>query len=448
MYLIEGSRDSVVTKFPYIFNVKDDPSTFDEAMRSHDAPFWNEVINDEMDSIMGNNTWILADLPPKCKPIGCKWIFKKKLRIDGTVEKFKARLVVQGFTQKPGIDYFDTYAPVARISTIRLLIALAAIHNLVIHQMNVKTTFLNGDLEEEVYMRQPEGFVVEGQEQKVCKLIKSLYGLKQAPKQWHQKFDEVVLSNGFKLHNSDKCIYSKFDDNSQVVIICLYVDDILICGADMSQVEMTKSFLSSQYSMKDMEEADVILGIRIKREKGKLILSQSHYIEKLLKKFNVNDVSTSLYSTPMDPSVKLLPNEGNAVSQLGCLMYAMTSTRPDIAYAVGQLSKYTSNPSMLHWQAVRRLLKYLKKTMDYALSYNGYPSVVEGYSDASWISNKDHSSTSGWVFLYGGGAISWVSKKQTCIADSKMTSEFIALHSAGKEAEWLKDLMFEIPLLP
>ena len=220
--------------------------------------------------------------------------------------------------------------------------------------MDVKTAFLNGDLEEEVYMRQPEGFVVKGQEQKVCKLIKSLYGLKQAPKQWHQKFDEGVLSNGFKLNNSDKCVYSKFNDNGQGVIICLYVDDMLIFGTSISQVDLTKEFLSSKFSMKDLGEADVILGIRIKREQGKLILSQSHYIEKVLKKFNVSEKSTFLYSTPMDPSIKLVPNEGIAISQLeyaraiGCLMYAMTSTRPNIAYAVGQFSRYTSNLSKQH----------------------------------------------------------------------------------------------------
>ncbi|GJW56818.1 zinc finger, CCHC-type containing protein [Tanacetum coccineum] len=191
LYLIEGTRDEVSDQHSYCFNVEDDPKTFDEAMKSQDVAFWKEAINDEMDSIMGNNTWVLADLPPGCKPLGCKWIFKRKLKVDGTIEKFKARLVIQGFRQKSGIDYFDTYALVARISTIRLLIAMASIHNLIIHQMDVKTTFLNGELDEEVYMNQPQGFIMPGNENKVCKLIKSLYGLKQAPKQWHQKFDEV-----------------------------------------------------------------------------------------------------------------------------------------------------------------------------------------------------------------------------------------------------------------
>ncbi|KAK1413803.1 hypothetical protein QVD17_35586 [Tagetes erecta] len=237
-----------------------------------------------MDSIMQNNVWKLVDLPPGCKPLGCKWILKRKMKVDGSIDKFKARLVIQGFRQKEGLDYFDTYAPVARISTIRLLLALAAIHNLVIHQMDVKTAFLNGDLDEEIYMKQPEGFVMPGQEHKVCKLVKSLYGLKQAPKQWHQKFDDAVLSNGYMINQADKCVYSKFDKSGKGVIICLYVDDMLIFGTSQDQVDKTKEFLSSKFSMKDMGEAEVILGIRITRENNKISISQSHYIEKVLKK--------------------------------------------------------------------------------------------------------------------------------------------------------------------
>ena len=263
----------------------------------------------------------------------------------------------------------------------------------------------------------------------------------------------MVLSSGYVLNQADKCVYSKFDESGKGVIICLYVDDMLIFGTDQNQVDLTKEFLSSRFSMKDMGEADVILGIRIKHESNRISISQSHYIEKVLRKFNYFDCTP--VSTPMDTCEKLMPNHGKAVSQLeysrviGCLMYAMTCTRPDIGFAVGKLSRYTSNPSAHHWQAVQRVLKYLKRTMDYSLSYTGYPSVLEGYTDASWISNtEDNSSTSGWVFLLGGGAISWASKKQTCITSSTMESEFVALAAAGKEAEWLRNLLLEIPLWP
>ncbi|GKA47287.1 zinc finger, CCHC-type containing protein [Tanacetum coccineum] len=408
---LKGTRDEVSDQHSYCFNVDDDPKTFDEAIKSQDVAFKKKAINDEMYSIMGKNTWVLADLPPGCKPLGCKWIFKRKLKVDGTIEKFKARLVIQGFKQKSGIDYFDTYAPVARISTIRLLIAMASIHNLIIHQMDVKTAFLNGELDEEVYMNQPQGFIMPGNENKVCKLIKSLYGLKQAPKQWHQKFDEVVLSNGYLLNQADKCVYSKFDESGKGVIICLYVDDMLIFGTDQVQVDLTKEFLSSRFSIKDIGEDDVILSIRIKHESNGIAISESHYIEKVLKKFNYFDCTP--ISTPIDTSEKLMPNNGQAVSQLkysmviGYQMYAMTCTRPDIAFVVGKLSRYTSNPRTQHWQAIQRVLKYLKKTMDYKLTYTSYPSMLEGYTDASWISNtEDNSSICGEVFLLGGGAIS------------------------------------------
>ncbi|GKA07000.1 zinc finger, CCHC-type containing protein [Tanacetum coccineum] len=247
---------------------------------------------------------------------------------------------------------FQKKAEVARISTIRLLIAMTSIHCLIIHQMDVKIAFLNGELEEEVYMNQPLSFIFPGNENKV---------------------------------------------------------------------DLTKEFLSSMFSIKDMGEADVILGIKIKHESNDIAISQSHYIEKVLKKFNYSNWTP--VSTSLDTCEKLMPNRGLTVSQLeysrviGCLMYAMTCTRPDIAFDVGKLSRYTSNP------------------------------VLEGYTDASWISNtKDNSSTSGWVFLLGGGAISWASKKQTYITGSTMESKFVSLTAAGKEAEWLKNLLFEIPL--
>nr|GEW36963.1 zinc finger, CCHC-type [Tanacetum cinerariifolium] len=261
---------------------------------------------------------------------------QRMLKVDGTVEKFKARLVIQGFKQKSRIDCFDTYAPVVRICTTRLLIAMASIHNLIIHQMDVKTTFLNRELEEEV--------------------------------------------------------------------------------------DLTKEFLSSRFSMKDMGDADVILGIRIKHESNGIAISQSHYIEKVMKKFNYSNCT--LVSKPLDTYEKLMPNRGLAVYQLeysiviGCLMYAMTCTIPYIAFVVGKLSRYASNLGTQHWQAIQRVLN----------------------------NTEDNSSTSGWVFLLGGGVISWASKKQTCITGSTMESEFMALAAAGKEAERLKNFLLEIPL--
>nr|GEY15977.1 zinc finger, CCHC-type [Tanacetum cinerariifolium] len=255
---------------------------FDEAMKYQDVAIWKEAINDEMDSIIGNNTWVLADLPPGCKPL---WI-----------------------------DYFDTYASVA-------------------------------------------------------------------PKQCHQKFDEVVLSSVYLLNQDDKCVYSKFDKTDKGVIICLYADDMMIFGTDQIQFDLTKEFLSPRVSMKDMREVDVIVDIRIKHENNGISISQSHYIEKVLKKFNYFDCTP--VSTLMDTSEKPMPSNGQAVSQLeysrviGCLMYDMTCARLDIAFALGKLSRYTSNPDTQHSQAIQRVLNYFKKTMDYSLIYTGYPSVLK-----------------------------------------------------------------------
>ncbi|GJR99359.1 zinc finger, CCHC-type containing protein [Tanacetum coccineum] len=282
-------------------------------MKSHDSSFWKKAVNDEMDSV---------DLPPGSKAIKSKWIFKRKLRVDGNIEKFKARLVAKGFTQREGLDYFDTYAPVARTTTIRILIALASINKLIIHQMDVKTTFLNGELEEEVYMEQPE-----------------------------------------------------------------------------EQVQMTKKLSSENFDMKDLGEDDFILGIKILRKENRLMLTQSQYIKKILKRFD--SFNFFPVSTPFEVGSKLTYNTSRILAQnkyakvIGILMYAMTCTRPDIAYAIGRLS----------------------------------------YTDASWITNQeDYASMSGWIFTLGGGTVSWGSKKQSCLIDSTMAAEFVALASCCKEA--------------
>jgi hypothetical protein len=434
----------------YTYLVENEPQTFYEAISSSDAKFWKEAIKIEMDSISKNHTWILVDLPKGAKPIGCKWIFKKKYFPDGSIEKYKVRLVAKGFSQKQNIDYFDTFAPVTRISSIRVLIALASIYKLVIHQMDVKTAFLNGDLEEEIYMSQPEGCVVSGQENKVCKLLKSLYGLKQAPKQWHEKFNQVLISDGFSSIEVDKCVYTKCVNN-ECVIISLYVDDMLIFGTCIDIVIRTKSFLASKFDMKDMGEASVILGVKIIRKDDSIILSQEHYVEKLLRKFGHYDSKS--VSTPYDSNSHLKKNKGDPVDQtqyaqiIGSLLHLMNFSRPDIAYAVGRLSRYTHNPNQDHWEALARVMKYLRGTMNYGIEYSGFPAVLEGYSDANWISDSDETkSTSGYVFTLGGGAVMWRSSKQSIIARSTLESEFIALELAGSEAEWLRNLLANIPL--
>ena len=429
-----------------------EPQTYKEAVNSTESLMWKEAIKSEIDSILHNHTWELVDLPSGCKPLSSKWIFKRKQKVDGSIDKYKARLVIKGYRQTEGLDYFDTYSPVTRINSIRMVLAIAALKDLEVHQMDVKTTFLNGDLNEEIYMEQPEGFSAPRQEMKVCRLVKSLYGLKQASKQWHEKFDNVILSHGFKINECDKCVYVK-DDEHGYVIVCLYVDDMPIVGSDDKMITSTKNMLNSRFDMKDMGLADVILGIKIKRTSDGLVLSQSHYVDNILGKFDKD--KSGIARTPVDVTLHFSKNKGESVAQveysrvIGCLMYLMSCTRPDIAYAVNKLSRYTSNPRAMHWQGIMRVLKYLRFTRDYGLHYTRYPAVLEGYSDANWISNdKDSKSHSGYVFTLGGAAVSWKSSKQTVIARSTMEYEFIALDKCGEEAEWLRHFLEDIPRWP
>jgi hypothetical protein len=435
-----------------VYLVDDTPSSISEAYASPDADYWKEAVRSEMDSILANGTWEITDRPYGCKPVGCKWVFKKKLRPDGTIEKYKARLVAKGYTQKEGEDFFDTYSPVARLTTIRVLLSLAASHGLLVHQMDVKTAFLNGELEEEIYMDQPDGFVVNGQEGKVCKLLKSLYGLKQAPKQWHEKFERTLTAAGFAVNEADKCVYYRHG-GGEGVILCLYVDDILIFGTNLKVIEEVKAFLSHCFEMKDLGVADVILNIKLLRDdNGGITLLQSHYVEKILSRFGYSDCNPS--PTPYDPSVLLRKNRRIAKDQLrysqiiGSLMYLASATRPDIAYAVSKLSRFVSNPGDDHWHALERIMRYLKGTASYGIHYSGYPRVLEGYSDSNWISDADEiKATSGYVFTLGGGAVSWKSCKQTILTRSTMEAELTALDTATVEAEWLRQLLMDLPVV-
>ncbi|KAK1630960.1 hypothetical protein QYE76_005275, partial [Lolium multiflorum] len=434
-----------------VYLVDDTPTSIAEAYASPDADDWKEAVHNEMDSILSNGTWELSERPHGCKPVGCKWVFKKKLRPDGTIEKYKARLVAKGYTQREGEDYFDTYSPVARLTTIRVLLSMAASYGLIVHQMDVKTAFLNGELEEEIYMDQPDGFVVKGEERKVCKLLKSLYGLKQAPKQWHEKFDRTLTYVGFVVNEADKCVYYRHG-GGEGVILCLYVDDILIFGTNMKVIHEVKSFLSKCFDMKDLGEADVILNIKLIKNESGITLTQSHYVEKILSRFGYIDSKSS--PTPYDPSVTLRKNRRIAVDQLrysqivGSLMYLASATRPDISFAVSKLSRFMSNPGTDHWHALDRVMRYLCGTMSYGIHYSGHPAVLEGYSDSNWISDvADLYATSGYVFTFGGGAVSWRSCKQTILTRSTMEAELTALDTTTVESEWLRELLMDLPVV-
>ncbi|KAL9273201.1 Retrovirus-related Pol polyprotein from transposon TNT 1-94-like protein, partial [Drosera capensis] len=398
------------------------------------------AMQDEMKSLQENGTYELVELPKGRKALKNKWVFKLKRDGNGEVMKHKARLVVKGFGQKQGIDFEEIFSPVVKMTSIRTVLGLVAGLNLELEQLDVKTAFLHGDLEEEIYMVQPEGFEVKGKEHKVCRLRKSLYGLKQAPRQWYKKFDSFMTSHGYQRFKADPCVYFKRFTNGKFLILLLYVDAMLVTGQDAQMIAMLKKELSKAFDMKDMGQARQILGMQITRDRKakRLWLSQEKYVERVLERFNMKGAKTVSCPLPshlklskkLCPSTEKEKDEMSRVpysSAVGSLMYAMVCIRPDIAYAVGVVSRFLSNPGKQHWEAVKWILRYLKGTSKLCLSFGKGEPVLEGYTDADMAGDLDHRKST------SGGAVSWQSKLQKCVALSTTEAEYIAATEAGKE---------------
>ncbi|KAK1679766.1 hypothetical protein QYE76_040614 [Lolium multiflorum] len=443
-------------------NNDEDPATYEEAMMSPDSNKWQEAMKSEMGSMYDNKVWTLVDLPDSRKAVENKWIFKRKTDADGNITVYKARLVAKGFRQIQGVDYDETFSPVAKLKSVRILLAIAAFFDYEIWQMDVKTAFLNGDIEEELYMVQPKGFVDPKNADKVCKLQRSIYGLKQASRSWNRRFDKVIKDFGFIQCHGEACIYKKVSGSS-VAFLILYVDDILLIGNDIELLSSVKGYLNNSFSMKDLGEASYILGIKIYRDRSRRLigLSQSTYLDKILKKFRMDESKKGFL--PMLPGKVLSKTQGPATAEerermsqipyasaVGSIMYAMLCTRPDIAHAVSLTSRYQSDPGMEHWTAVKNILKYLKRTKDMFLCYGGDQElVVTSYTDASWNTDPDDSkSQSGYVFILNGAAVSWASSKQCTVAKSSTESEYIAASEASSEAVWMKRFIVELGVVP
>ena len=254
--------------------IENDPLTFTQAVKSENSKLWHDAMTDEMNSMANNDVWDLVELPSGSKAIGCKWVFKTKRDSQGNIDRYKARLVAKGFTQVEGVDYRETFSPVSTKDSFRIIMALVAHFDLELHQMDVKTAFLNGVLEEEVYIKQPEGFIAKDKEHLVCKLKKSIYGLKQASRQWYLKFHEVITSFGFDENLMDECIYHKVS-GSKIIFLVLYVDDILLATSDLGLLCEVKQFLCKNFDMKDMGEAFYVIGVKIHRNRAQGILGMS-----------------------------------------------------------------------------------------------------------------------------------------------------------------------------
>lgn len=433
------------------------PTDLDEAYASLQSEQWKQAVGEEMSALLCNNTWELVELPANRKAIPCKWVFKVKQDSQGNVERFKARLVAKGFAQRHGTDYNEIYAPVSKHVTVRTCLAYAALRDMEIRQIDIKTAFLNGDLEEEIYMKQPPGFH-EGGPNVVCKLQKSLYGLKQAPRAWYLKLSEVLTSLGFSPSQADAALFMKGSGAERVYLLA-YVDDCLIFApkGKTAVLDQVVSSLKAAFDMRDLGEASTFLGIDIARDRstGTLSMSQSGYINQLLEKYGMLDANPRCF--PLDPGIRLQRkgdalDEGFVYSELiGSLLYLSVCTRPDISFAVGALARYMSAPTEQHWAAAKGILRYLHGTRDVKLTFGHSSSSAEllGYCDADYAGDVDtRKSTTGFAFMFNGGVISWSSKLQATVATSTCESEYIAAAACTKEALWLRKLFADFSPSP
>ena len=413
-YAIPGDYIVYALEHESDLSMDNDPVSFKEAVESNNSKKWYNAMKEELKSMTDNNVWVMTEWPEGSKRVGCKWVFKTKRDSMGNVERYKARLVAKGYTQKDGIDYKETFSPVSKKDSLRIIMALVAHYDLELHQMDVKTAFLNGDLEEEVYMDQPQGFETTGKESLVCKWKKSIYGLKQTSRQWYSKFNNTILSYGFVENTIDTCIYMKVT-GSQFVILVLYVDDILLAANDKGMLRDVKAFLSKNFEMKDMGEASYVIGIEIfcDRSQGVLGLSQKAYINKVLERYRMDKSTASpvpiqrgdSFSRSQCPQNDLERKEMENIpyaSVVGSLMYAQTCTRPDISFAVGMLGRYQSNPGVHHWKAAKKVLRYLQGTKEHMLIYRRSNNLeVIGYSDSDYVGCVDtRKFTFGYLFLF------------------------------------------------
>ena len=388
-------------------------------------------------------------------------MFLLKHKKDGSIDRYKGCLVAKGYSQCPGFDFKDTFAPTAKWSALHAILALAALEDLELESIDISSAFLNGDLEEEVYMDQPEGFH-QGAYDDFLQLLKGLYGLRQSPRIWHKKLDKVLQEIGFTKVRCDHSIWIYQKDNVKI-IIPVFVDDMTLASKSKEAIQHVKAELKARFKLRDLGPTTFLLGVGVERDRTKRVLhlSQCQYIKDLLEQYNHADCSP--VGTPMDPGTKLTteqaPSTPEEIEQMktvpyihavGSLMYLAVATRPDIAYAVGVLARFNSNPGKAHWNAVKHLFRYLKGTLDYKLTYGPSSSsttseMFQTYSDADHGGDKDSGqSTGAYVVKLGTGAISWSSKLQTIVTLSTTEAEYIAAVAAGQEILWLRNLFSEL----
>lgn len=424
---------------------------------------WLTAIQEELAALGKNRIWDLVPLPPGKKPLSSKWVLKVKPDPGPTLTRLKARLVAKGYEQREGIDYHETFAPVVKWSTIRAIIALAASLNWTISHMDVVTAFLNGLLDETIFMLQPPGFSLPGLEHLVCLLKRTLYGLKQSPRAWYQAIDSFLLSSGWQRSTQDHNLYF-FTSGSILVIILLFVDDLLITGNSNAKIDETKKQLKQQYEMKELGPVTRYLGVQIDTLPDGYFLHQQNYTDQLLLDAGMTECRPSAVPLPegtvLFTDMSAAPVDSTHYSRLvGKLIY-LTNTRPDISYFVGIVNRYMVAPQQPHLDAVRHILRYLRATSDFGLLYsrtspsqlqgftssNG-PWSITGFTDADWgACQETRRSVGAYLFLFAGGPISWSSKRQLTVSRSSTESEYKSLSNGAQESVHLSRLLNELPL--
>ena len=402
--------------------------TLAEAKRRSDWPKWQEAMREEVRSLKANRTWKVVERPQDTNVVDCKWVLRIKKNAAGEIDKYKARLVTRGFTQIHGVDYYETYAPVARLASFRLLIALANRNCWPIESFDFDSAFLNSVLGEDevVYLEQPVDFSEADPKRYVFRLVKALYGLKQGAKSWYDALCQALVELGFRRSEADHGVFVK-EEKDSVIILAVHVDDCMVIGHPPSAIERFKVEINEKYKMTDLGTCTWLLGIRLNRDLAKktISLSQLPYIESIVTRFNFDDLKPS--SIPIDPCQPLgrsqCPSSLADIARMknvpyreavGALMYVSMGTRPDITFAVSTVAQFLDNPAWVHWEAVKRIFRYLKGTKTLELVYGNDTWDLIGFVDADGSSQEHRRAISGYVFMVDGGAVSWSSKKQPC----------------------------------
>lgn len=428
-----------------------EPATYAQALAGEHSEQWQQAMDDEMASLLSLGTWELATLPAGARALPVKWVYKVKRDPKGNLERFKARLVVKGFAQRPGIDFQEVFAPVSKHTTFRALLSNVAKHDLHLHHLDVKTAFLNGVLEEELWMMQPEGYQ-QDDKSLACKLKKTLYGLKQSPRCWNNRLKDELELYGFVQSVADPGLFV-LHTKDDIVYLLVYVDDLLIAARHLSTVNMVKDKLLASFDCRDLGPATQFLNIHITRNRqaGTVKITQHLASKELVDRFGLS--SAHPRQVPLSPGTQLktggepLDVALHPYAELvGSLLYLTVCTRPDLSQAVGALARYMAKPTVDHWNAAKGVLRYAAGTLDVGIVYKqDAADELTVYCDSDYAGDLDsRRSTTGYVFILNGGVISWNSKLQPTVAVSTVEAEYMAASATVKEALWLRMLLAEL----